>query len=468
MSEQHLSLFNNAARSDWIRLRTLISLRWLAIAGQTAAILVASLLLELDLRLDLVALAIGLSVAFNVFSLWSHPKNTRLTEREAMLTLLFDIGQLALLLYLSGGLSNPFVLLFLAPVTISATALTLRSTLLLAAVTIASISVLLNWHLPLHTVDGTVLETAPLFVQGMWMALVIGIVFLSAYARRVTVEGVSMSQALQATQMALAREQKLTALGGVVAAAAHELGTPLATIKLVSAEMVEELKDQPELLEDANLIKEQAERCRVILHDMGRVGKDDALLRHAPLLAVIQEAAEPHMHRGINVEIRPSQDRSYDQNTHPLITRHPEIIHGLRNLIQNAVDFSASNVVVQYDWNDTTICLTIADNGPGFPPDLLGRIGDPFLRSTAARKRTDAERPGYEGMGLGVFIAKTLLERSGAQIKFGNQDRDVTRTLASTLNPIGAVVELSWPRTTLEVPLSEARGSLGENQRNEL
>jgi len=467
MIEQPLSLFNNAARSDWIRLRTLISLRWLAITGQTIAILVASLILELNIRLDLVALAIGLSIAFNLFSLWFHPKNTRLTEREAMLTLLFDIGQLALLLYLAGGLSNPFVLLFLAPVTISATALTLRSTLLLAVVTIVAITALMFWHLPLEKSDGTMLEIAPLFVQGMWMALVIGIVFLAGYARRVTVEGFSMSLALQATQMALAREQKLTALGGVVAAAAHELGTPLATIKLVSTELAEEVRDDPVLLDDINLINEQAERCRIILHDMGRAGKDDALLRNAPLVAVLEEAAEPHVNRGIRVDIR-QRDYASDEDRapgeHPLIARHPEVIHGLRNLIQNAVDFAASRVVVEYDWSDTEISLAIADDGPGIPIDLLGRIGDPFLRRPGSRKRSDPQRPGYDGMGLGVFIAKTLLERSGAGIVFSNRGQSVSDELIQTLSPLGAVVEVSWQREALEIPVSEARAALGENR----
>jgi len=437
MIEQPLSLFNNAARSDWIRLRTLISLRWLAITGQTIAILVASLILELNIRLDLVALAIGLSIAFNLFSLWFHPKNTRLTEREAMLTLLFDIGQLALLLYLAGGLSNPFVLLFLAPVTISATALTLRSTLLLAVVTIVAITALMFWHLPLEKSDGTMLEIAPLFVQGMWMALVIGIVFLAGYARRVTVEGFSMSLALQATQMALAREQKLTALGGVVAAAAHELGTPLATIKLVSTELAEEVRDDPVLLDDINLINEQAERCRIILHDMGRAGKDDALLRNAPLVAVLEEAAEPHVNRGIRVDIR-QRDYASDEDRAP--GEH------------------------QYDWSDTEISLAIADDGPGIPIDLLGRIGDPFLRRPGSRKRSDPQRPGYDGMGLGVFIAKTLLERSGAGIVFSNRGQSVSDELIQTLSPLGAVVEVSWQREALEIPVSEARAALGENR----
>jgi len=231
------------------------------------------------------------------------------------------------------------------------------------------------------------------------------------------------------------------------------------------------VRDDPVLLEDINLIIEQAERCRVILHDMGRAGKDDAVLRSAPLLAVLEEAAEPHMNRGIRVDIRQRYHSEAEKgagNEHPMIARHPEIIHGLRNLIQNAVDFAASKVIVEYDWTQTDISLAIADDGPGIPIDLLGRIGDPFLRRPGSRKRSDAQRPGYDGMGLGVFIAKTLLERSGAGIDFSNHSKKVSPELTEALTPLGAVVEVSWNRSALEVPLSTARAALGENARFDL
>ena len=187
-----------------------------------------------------------------------------------------------------------------------------------------------------------------------------------------------MSDALAATQMALAREQKLTYLGGVVAAAAHELGTPLATIKLAAAELVEELQDDPPLREDAELIRDQAERCREILHSMGRAGKDDLHMRHAPIGAVVREAAEPHLDRGkaIHFDIGESVEGPDRQ---PIIQRRPEIIHGLRNLVQNAVDFAAANVWVEATWTEDVIVVKIVDDGPGFPSHVIGRIGDPFV-----------------------------------------------------------------------------------------
>lgn len=448
-------------RSNWMRLRTLILLRWMAIAGQLAAILVADRAYGLQLPLAWCYLAVGISVLANLFSITLFPENKRLTEGEAFLTLLFDLAQLAFLIFVTGGLTNPFALLVLAPVTISASALRLRSTVMLGAAAILLISVAGFWHLPLRFADGRELVIPRLFEFGFWLSIVIGILFLGLYSRRVAMEIRTMSEALLATQMALAREQKLTDLGGVVAAAAHELGTPLATIKLVSAELMAELKDHPELLEDARLIRDQADRCRDILRDMGRAGKDDLHLRQAPLSAVLREAAEPHMARGKVVEFAfaPSDGGPERQ---PTIPRRPEIIHGLRNLIQNAVDFARARVWVEGEWSDSAVTVRIVDDGEGFPPNVIGRIGDPFVRSRRAEQEGQ-ERPGYEGMGLGLFIAKTLLERSGAELTFANASDPF---LAAEDRPArsGAVVEAVWPVSALVVPENAA---LGENQRIE-
>jgi two-component system, sensor histidine kinase RegB len=460
MAATPLNLLNSEARSEWVRLRTLINLRWLAIAGQSSAVLFATQRLGLDLDIGLSLVAIGASVVFNLSSIIIYPQNKRLSERESMLTLLFDLLQLVFLLYLTGGLNNPFALLILAPVTISATALRLSSTIFLAITSIFLISLVARFHLPLVTRQGLVLEMPVLFERGFWFALVIGVVFLSAYARRVTRETEVMSQALIATQMALSREQKLTDLGGVVAAAAHELGTPLATIKLASSELLEELADHPEMQEDARLIREQADRCGEILHDMGRVGKDDMHVHFAPASAVVREAAEPHEERGkeIRFEFRPSGRFPARQ---PNIRRQPEIIHGLRNLVQNAVDFAKSNVWVDVIWSPETLKVRVADDGTGYPPDLLGRIGDPFVRRRRPAK-ISVQRPEYEGMGLGLFIAKTLLERSGAEITFAN-GTDPFLHSEEVPQRSGAIVEVVWPRGLVEQNEAQAHGPLGEN-----
>jgi two-component system, sensor histidine kinase RegB len=467
MNMATLGLVNLSTHSHWVRLRTLVMLRWLAIGGQIAAITVADRVVGLSLDLGLCFLAVGASVVANLVAILFSPRNKRLSETEAMLTLLFDLSQLAFLLYLTGGITNPFALLLLAPVTISATALQLRTTVFLGGMAIALVTLITFFNVPLRFETGEVLGVPPLIEFGFWLSIVVGILFIGFYSRRVATEIHAMSDALLATQAALAREQKLTDLGGVVAAAAHELGTPLATIKLVSTELADELDDHPELREDAELIGSQADRCRDILRSMGRAGKDDRQLHQAPLAAVLREAAEPHASRGkdIRFDIAPGPGGDSRQ---PDLLRHPEVIHGLRNLIQNAVDFARKTVWVDAQWTDETITVSITDDGTGFPPQLLGRIGDPFLRDRAGRRGRD-DRPGYDGMGLGLFIAKTLLERTGATIRFENAaDTGTWRISPLRSRPerepggrSGAIVEVTWP---CERICSKPGDGLGENR----
>ena len=450
MSQPSIGYIDQNARSNWMRLRTLVLVRWFAIAGQVLALVIGQQLYGLKLALGPCAIAIGLSVLTNLLAVVIFPDNRRLSEAETVLTLLFDTLQLSLLLAFTGGLNNPFALLILAPVTIAATVLPSRSTLLLASCAVGMVTIVGLVHIPLRTENNNLLEMPVVFVFGFWVAIVTGIIFISIYTRRVTAEMTSMSEALLATQMALAREQKLTDLGGVVAATAHELGTPLATIKLVSAELMEELQDAKDLHSDAQLIHEQAERCGDILRSMGRAGKDDLHLRITPWSALVREAAEPHLDRGKNVKFVFSQNLEFDMDQ-PKTLRKPEVIHGLRNLIQNAVDFAQSEVRIDVGWSEAEIFVTISDDGSGFAPQVINRIGDPFMR----RKKHDAQssaRPGYDGMGLGLFIAKTLLERSGSELEFLNASTDHSLR--------GAVVRGVWPRGKLEA----ARLPIGQNQ----
>lgn len=461
-------LVSHETPSAWLRLRTMILLRWLALCGQLAAVLVASFGLGLDIRLPLCALLIAASALFNALILLATAENRRLTEREALLTLLFDLGQLGALLYLTGGLGNPFALLLLAPVTISATVLTLRATVVLGLTAVTIVTVLAVAHLPIIGADGTPLEPPPLLIVGTWASMVIGIAFIAIYARMVTGETFSMSRALSATQMALAREQQITALSGVVAAAAHELGTPLATIKLVSTELADELADRPDLHDDALLIRAQADRCSEILRSMGPSGKDDEMVRFGPLTALVEEAAGPHADRGIRIITRVEgalpEDADVEQ---PVVARRPEIIQGLRNLVQNAVDFARTTVWIDLDWTITDLRVVVGDDGPGYPPELLGRIGDPFLRG---KPRGAKDRPGYESMGLGLFIAKTLLERTGARLSFGNGSERPSRTRIAGppefSRPSGAVASVTWPRSRIDNTAHGARQPLAANAQN--
>ena len=440
----------------------MIFLRWVAIVGQLTAILVGQFVYGLQLELGLCYFAVGLSIIGNLVAAFVFPENKRLSERENLSMVMFDLLQLGFLLFLSGGMHNPFALLLLGPVTVSAAVLTTRSTLLAGGTAIAMVTLLSKFHLSLRTDQGFILRVPDIFLFGNWIALVIAIVFIGAYSRRITSEMHSMSDALTATQMALSREQKLTDLGGVIAAAAHELGTPLATIKLASSELMDELEDREDLREDAALIREQADRCRDILRDMGQAGKDDLHLRQAPLMTVIAEAAEPHSHRGKAMHFSHDPLAGVEMSQ-PAILRKPEIIHGLRNLVQNAVDFASKNVWVEGHWTADTISIRIVDDGTGFPPHLIGRIGDPFV----GRRKTPSEgqdRPGYEGMGLGLFIAKTLLERSGAELSFANGS-DPYMTAPDAAKHTGAIVEVKWPRDTIDARHGSNAIPLGENQR---
>lgn len=457
-------MFSQMILESSVRLRTLMILRWVAILGQILAVLAARHWFQLDLDLGLFAAVIGISVLANTVFIFIYPQNKRLSETEVTAMLVFDTMQLAALLYLSGGLHNPFSILIVAPVTVAATALTLRATLVVALVAFMATSLVTISYIPLHTVQGVLLNMPEIFVYGFWVAILITIVFLGLYAHRIATEMRSMSHALLATQMALSREQKLTDLSRVVAAAAHELGTPLATITLVSSELADELEN-PEHLEDARLIREQADRCRDIMRSMGKLGKDDMLIRQAPFSSIIQEAAEPHMNRGKTIHIRVGDDK-LPAASQPVIFRQPEIVHGVRNLIQNAVDFASTTVWVDLCWNDQTLSVRVVDDGAGYAPMVLGNIGDPFVGKRKSKQK-DENRPEYEGMGLGLFIAKTLLERTGAELSFTNGTDPFTGE-PEPGERSGAIAIAIWKRGPDGIEASTKNPTLAENPRFDL
>ncbi|SIT80996.1 sensor histidine kinase RegB [Pontibaca methylaminivorans] len=444
MPEATSALLSGSAPRHWIRLRTLILLRWGAILGQIAAIAGVYLIYDIRIPFGLCSVAIGAPIILNLVAMTVLPENKRLSESQALPMVMFDLLQLAFMLYLTGGLNNPFAMLLLAPVTITPGMMGLRFTLVIGATAIVLVTLLALFNIPLTTAGGAEFVIPETFRLGIWAAIIIATLFMGAYSWRISSEMLSMYDALAATQLALAREQKLTDLGGVVAAAAHELGTPLATIKLVSSELVDELSEYPELREDAALIRQQADRCRDILRNMGRAGEDDPHLRQVPLGAVLEEAAEPHASRGKTLHF---EQFPLAREPQPVIQRKPELIHGLRNLIQNAVDFADANVWIEARWSETRIAVRIMDDGTGFAPALLGRIGEPFMRGRASGARM---RPAYDGMGLGLFIAKTLLERTGARLRFANGS-DPAHASESRGSRHGAVVEVVWsPRERIE------------------
>ncbi|CAE7866515.1 regB [Symbiodinium microadriaticum] len=384
---------------DRIRLRTLILIRWLAIAGQTIAVIVVSAGLGFNLPIGFCLVAISVSAWLNVFLLIRYPSTKLMSDREAGLYLAYDILQLAALFYLTGGIENPFMLLFLVPVTISATILSLFNTVMLGLLTFGVVTLLSIFHMPLPWTQGDGPALPGLYLVGMWLALILGTAFLATYAWRVAAESRKMSDALTATQMALAREQKMSALGGLAASAAHELGTPLGTINLVADELSHEI-DNPDLQDDLNLLITQAQRCREILGRLSeRPADDDAHYHNVPFEGVVEEAANPHKERDVEVRVKinvlgdrdhPSEESRGTLNQ-PIIMRQPEMVHGLGNLIENAVDFAKSEVELDLSWTEKKLILTMTDDGAGFALEVLDRLGEPYVstRRTASGSLVD-------------------------------------------------------------------------------
>lgn len=456
-------------RGRGLSLRTLVILRWAALAGQTATITLAQVWLHFDLPVTacLTVVAAGALVNFAAMTRLNRQEGNLADGPQTALHLGFDILQLSLLLGLTGGLKNPFCLLLVAPVTVAAASLPARQAMLLGLMALIASAGLFLWAMPLPWVKGQPLELPYLYLLGIWLALVTGVVFTATYAWRVAADAEKLELALATTQDVLQREQKLAALGGLAAAAAHELGTPLATIQVVAKELLRESRSEGPIAEDARLLLQQADRCRDILKQLSQApDTGDRLYADVSLKALLNEIAEPH--RGFDLDFEILVRTPPGQET-PRVRRLPEIIHGLSAFVENAADFAASRVRISAIVDAGWIVIEIVDDGPGISPDILPRLGEPYVtsRPQAKARRALAEQlrsatrgrrgeapppaevaPSQGGMGLGFFIARTLMERTGGEVTVGAGD-------GGPGDNRGARVSVRWPRARLEPGLDQ-------------
>jgi len=435
-----LRLTASRGQAGNIRLQTLMLIRWIVVCGQATTVIIVYFFLKYELLLVPALLTIGASLLLNIYLTFRYPAAKRLSEIEAVIYLVYDTLQLVMLLYLTGGLHNPFSFLMLAPALISATVLSARSTVMLIGLVLVSVSALVFYHFPLPWGDQPH-QVGHIYVLGIWSSIVIGVIFFSANVMRVAGESWRLSSALMETQIALAREQRLASIGGLAAAAAHELGTPLGTISLVAKELSHEFEEDSPHAEDFRLLVSQSERCRDILETLTVRSTDGGNLpfQNLPLIGLVEMAAQTQTKNNIEITTEHAPDlldhdqekREFINYPQPIVVRSREIIHGLGNFIENAVDFANTRVSMKVAWSERKAVVQIIDDGPGFEPDILRALGEPYVSS----------RQDKGGMGLGVFISKTLLERTGAEVEFANPESG------------GARVAVSWSRPlSFEVP----------------
>ena len=424
----------------YVRLDTILRLRWLAVLGQLAAVFIVAQGLNFEFAVLPCLVVIGLSALINLAVQTIFNPMQRLEPLYAAALLALNIVELAGLLFLTGGLQNPFSFLFLAPVLISATALPARMTMALGLFAVACASNLVFYHYPLPWEGDDPLVLPPIYLFGVWLSITLAIGVTSLYAFQVTEEARKLSDALAATELVLAREQHLTQLDGLAAAAAHELGTPLSTIFLISRELEKSVPEGP-LSADLRTLREQATRCRDILAKIAQLSSSGAPFDHMKLSLLIEEVVAPHRDFGVDIKVRIAVAPTRE----PVGARNPAILYGIGNILENAVDFARDTVEVNAWWNSENVEIVISDDGPGIAPDMLKRIGEPYVS-----RRPAADDGTRRGLGLGIFIARTLLERTGAKVSFSNR----------TFPDHGAVVQIVWPRASFETaePIAEPTG----------
>ncbi|MEQ8602235.1 MAG: ActS/PrrB/RegB family redox-sensitive histidine kinase [Marivibrio sp.] len=397
--------------------RTLLLIRWIAVVGQAVAVLTVHDALGFEVALIECFATIGALALSNVW-LWitAPPGPGRMAEGRAALVMAFDLVQLGALLGFTGGLANPFSILILGPVVVAATILSRRSAAWMIALATVIASALAVLHYPLPW-GANPLLLPPAYILGVWTALAVALSFIGAYIWSVTDDSRRLSAALAETESALARERETSAVGALAAAAAHELGSPLATIAVVTKDLKAEVHPDDPLREDIELLHEQSQRCRDILVGLERRplsdvgGRDKAAdpYERLTLTGLIETAAENHVPERVEFAIVADEA---NEGSEPWVLRRPELLHGLGNLISNAGQFARRRVEIRLHWSTERVSVAVKDDGPGFAPQVLQALGEPYMS-------TRAGRDGH--LGLGVFIATTLLESVGGRLVFRNR-----------------------------------------------
>jgi len=403
--------------------KTLVNLRWIAIVGQLVAINFVYYYLKLKLPIIAVHSVILVGLITNLL-LQFKIKENQLKDLYSAFFLIYDLFQLTFLLYLTGGISNPFSFLMIVPSIISSTFLSMGTTIILGTLTIILLFFLKNYHEILPGLNAYRFNFPEYYLEGILISIIIGLIFLSYFGIRFSGETKKRSEALEKLQQVMAREYQLDSLGGLAAAAAHSLGTPLATISVVAKELKKEIGGESKHTKDLELLVSQSKRCSEILRRISRKEiEDDQFINIVKVEDLLEEIIISFKETSnVKINLISKEDKNKIN-----IKRAPELVYGLRNFIGNAVKFSKTKVEIILTSDEKIIEIKINDDGPGIPEDIISKIGEPYIKSKSKKLSSNS------GLGLGTFLGKTLLERKNAKLLFRRKGK---------LG--GALVLISW------------------------